>query len=140
LVYQARIHQPSGGANSQAWCSDGTAEGTFPLVSEGEPFGFSQAAGAAFFQSEDGFWTSDGTVAGTRLISGIDTGIKPTELAGDVFLPGHNDASGFELYRLDGLHGDRRQGFRQGQHQLVPGCPGTALRVEVQRGVLSSAS
>lgn len=101
LVFQVRLRGPVEDANGQAWRSDGTDAGTFPLVTEGESHGFSKAAGAAFFTNGDGFWTSDGTPAGTRLVAGVDSGGETAAQGGGVLFAGSTDTTGRELYRLD---------------------------------------
>jgi large repetitive protein len=66
------------GVVRSAWVSDGTAAGTFPL-SEGThypqvPREFTQFGALSLFAASDGLWRTDGTLAGTHLVSYDPTG------------------------------------------------------------------
>ena len=66
------------GSEWQAWRSDGTAAGTYPITSlpaNGQPVSFEEGGGRVFFAADDGtghaLWATDGSVDGTYLVKDI---------------------------------------------------------------------
>jgi ELWxxDGT repeat protein len=109
----------------ELWRSDGTAAGT-KLVSDinagsdgsyhygSYPRHFTSASGTLFFAADDGthgdeLWRSDGTAAGTKLVSDVNPGpgggfegAALTNVAGTLFFAADDGTHGGELWRSDG--------------------------------------
>ncbi|MEA2694872.1 MAG: hypothetical protein QOJ16_4259 [Acidobacteriota bacterium] len=110
------------------WRSDGTAAGTTKVLAfPGEttdlfhlqPAGLTVAAVRLFFAADDGvhgreLWASDGTAAGTVLVSDIEPGpdsSRPTGLTaagGRLFFSTYDGRHGRELWESDGTGGGTR--------------------------------
>lgn len=116
----------SGRPSSELWETDGTAEGTVPLIADPaapgpkNPFGLTVWKDAVWFFTGTGkpgeltepfaLWRSDGTAAGTRLVKTLslprnDYGFDPPLLtpAGDtLFFRADDGVHGSELWKTDG--------------------------------------
>ena len=107
-------------ASQQAWRSDGTTPGTFPVADFAS--GFTSAGGEVFFSGGyGGFLASDGTEAGTRGVDGVEAGHHPAEHAGTVYFSGRTASAGEELFKLDATHD-----FAELVADLVPGSASSA--------------
>lgn len=101
--------------SSGLWRTDGTEAGTLQLLGLGaQPCCLHAVGGSVFFAADDGvhgeeLWTSDGTVAGTRMVEDLfpdELGSKPrnlTQFQGKLYFTanGPDDSVG-ELWRSDG--------------------------------------
>ncbi len=140
----------------ELWKSDGTAAGT-TLVKDVRPGNGSGAAslavrlvnvgGRLFFNADDGLhgnelWTSDGTAAGTRLVSDLRPGLEGSApsllvpMGGAVFFFAQERADGRSLWRSDGTAAgtsvvkalpldDTRGPISRGQVRLMTSVNGT---------------
>src|SRR5262249_46451642 len=100
------------GTNEELWRSDGTAAGTYQVV-DLNPAGGSApqekgiAGGTLFFSATPGtsgpvLYATDGTAAGTRLLSSTAGSPHGFTALGSVMLFGATDANGTTLWRSDG--------------------------------------
>lgn len=111
-----------GTAGRELWRSDGTTSGTVRVAdiaagpASGDPF-FNDAAntalnGVAYFSADDGvhgkeLWRSDGTAAGTYMLTELTPGndpsrITPLGVANGKFIFTHKDAEHGKLWATDG--------------------------------------
>jgi ELWxxDGT repeat protein len=104
--------------DNEVWRTDGTAAGTFPVTRIGEvnlccgPWMLRAFGNRVYFGAQDashGFelWTSDGTVAGTRMVRDLRPGgdSEPRELTvfeGQLFFTAAGEDGYRELWRSDG--------------------------------------
>lgn len=115
LFWEVRSEAPTN--TVRLWRTDGTVSGTFALTEEGIRTRFDGAAIAGnrvFFpvpssSSGPGIWMTDGTPAGTRLVTALDpspssSGPGPLTAFGDqlYFFTGHS-RDGLSLWRIDAL-------------------------------------
>jgi ELWxxDGT repeat protein len=92
------------------WRTDGTAPGTFKLGNVTSPFSFVTAPSAVFFfgRTTTGpirLWSTDGTDAGTSVVSSSVAPGNPTEVAwtgGQLFFSGSDGSTGSEPWVSDG--------------------------------------
>lgn len=99
---------------SELWKSDGTTDGTmlvkdFNPLGSGSPHDFTVSGGKLFFGAYDGsrygLWTTDGTEAGTNLLTNAGEG-WPTDFNGALFFVGIDERDLWpELWRSDGTTG-----------------------------------
>lgn len=144
FLYDDGIH------GRELWRSDGRQFGTF-LVADacpgecGAAWSFSQDAlvatsDAVFFAASDGvhgeeLWISDGTLAGTRMVRDIASGLRsgaPTTLrrVGErVFFVATDEATGRELWVSDGT-----EAGTQRVTDLAPGPAGISVSTAIELG------
>jgi ELWxxDGT repeat protein len=91
----------------ELWITDGTPAGTrflkdlVPGPNHGEPQGFVLFHDLVYFSSNNGFWKTDGTEAGTTQVNAV----LPTNLViagSQMFFGGYSEATGNELWVSDG--------------------------------------
>ncbi len=101
------------GATSDAWISDGTDEGTFPISTlvptledlYSEPFvslGQRALLPTSDANGESGLWASDGTAAGTAFLRSGDIGAGWGVLDGAAYLSFSDGLTRYELWKTDG--------------------------------------
>ena len=82
VLFKARVV----GGSDDAWVTDGTAAGTFPLGS-GLASGFQVVGTTAYFSSSDlELWRTDGTIVGTQLVVDLTPGTGPLSPTRPAFL------------------------------------------------------
>ncbi len=116
---------------SGLWRTDGTEAGTLQLLGpESRPGAPRAAGGSVFFAADDGIhgeelWTSDGTVAGTRMVGDLqpgDFGSRPQgmiEFQGKLYFTAI-DADGYGLWRSDGTGPGTQQVASLGSEASLP--------------------
>jgi ELWxxDGT repeat protein len=107
----------NGEGTRELWTSDGTPEGTVPVIVDGhvpspttyaKPFGSTLLFDASDPETGVELWRTDGTAAGTSRVADINPGILPSypstffEVGGQMFFSADDHATGRELWKTDG--------------------------------------
>lgn len=121
-------------SNTKVWRSDGTEAGTFPVISNidgngaesggtAHPYPFFEYNGTMYFIARDiyqnpmiGLYKSDGTVAGTSRVSGLDIGHELVAFSDIIEHSGKmyfsffkRDSNNLSIWKSDGTQGNTRE-------------------------------
>jgi ELWxxDGT repeat protein len=67
------------------------------------PVQLTKVGGTLYFMASGGMWKSDGTAAGTVLVSNVHISVSQmTDVGGTLFFVGYTSAEGIELWKTDG--------------------------------------
>jgi len=109
LLFKALCPDPSCLDNYRLWVSDGTAQGTFPLLpgevgEYAEPRYLEAFGTRAFFRGGGTLWVTDGTPKGTREIRVVQTPSNFHAFNDIILFQGEDGQHGLELWRTDGTN------------------------------------